>query len=133
MFLNVCKQTFHTSHARKSKRCFNAKSSTYYFHLKTKMLADFHICISVPFSVAFFILFKGLSIKQITQFFGRWEPDFKWDCCSNFIVSLEPTQLNNNLVLLLLILIMCLLTQQNICLFKSLSGTLEKGVEYVQS
>ena len=27
---------------------------------------------------AFFIIFKGLSMKQITQiFFGRWESDFK--------------------------------------------------------
>ena len=24
------------------------KSSTYYFHMKTKILADFQICISVP-------------------------------------------------------------------------------------
>ena len=30
----------------KSKRCFNVKSSTYYFHMKTKILADFQICIS---------------------------------------------------------------------------------------
>ena len=36
------------SHISKSKRCFNVKSSTYYFHLKTKILADFQICISVP-------------------------------------------------------------------------------------
>ena len=27
----------------------NVKSSTYYFHRKTKILADFQICISVPF------------------------------------------------------------------------------------
>ena len=49
LFLNVCKQTFHTSraHILKIKRCFNAKSSTYYFHMKTKILADFQICISV--------------------------------------------------------------------------------------
>ena len=32
----------------KIKRCFNMKSSTYYFHKKTKILADFQICISVP-------------------------------------------------------------------------------------
>ena len=31
-----------------SKTCFNVKSSTYYFHMKTKILADFQICISVP-------------------------------------------------------------------------------------
>ena len=33
---------------------------------------------------AFFINFKGLSLKQIKQiFFGRWEPDFK-DVCGRF-------------------------------------------------
>ena len=32
----------------KSKRCFKVKSSTYYFHMKTKILADFQACISVP-------------------------------------------------------------------------------------
>ena len=45
------KQTFHIAHVRiisKSKMCFNVKSSTYYFHMKTKILADFKICISVP-------------------------------------------------------------------------------------
>ena len=46
--------TFHISHVRahvsQSKRCFNVKSSTYYFPMKTKILADFQICISVPSS-----------------------------------------------------------------------------------
>ena len=32
----------------KSKRCFNVKYSTSYFHIETKILADFHFCISVP-------------------------------------------------------------------------------------
>ena len=32
----------------KSKRCFNVKSSTNYFHMKTKILVDFQIWISVP-------------------------------------------------------------------------------------
>ena len=35
-------------HISKSKRCFNVKSSTYYFHMKMKILADFQIGISVP-------------------------------------------------------------------------------------
>ena len=30
-----------------NKRCFNVKSSTYYFHMKTKKLVDFQICINV--------------------------------------------------------------------------------------
>ena len=35
-------------HISKSKRCFNVKSSIYYLHMKTKILADFQICIIVP-------------------------------------------------------------------------------------
>ena len=40
------------AHISKSKRCFNVKSSTYYFHIKTKILADFLICIIVPLSLS---------------------------------------------------------------------------------
>ena len=32
----------------KSKSCSDVRSSTYYFHMKTKILTDFQICISVP-------------------------------------------------------------------------------------
>ena len=35
-------------HISKNKKYFNVKSSTYYFRKKTKILADFQICISVP-------------------------------------------------------------------------------------
>ena len=35
-----------------SQRCFNVKFSTYYFHMKTKMLTDFQIYISVPLKEA---------------------------------------------------------------------------------
>ena len=38
------------SHISKSKRCFNVICSTYYFHMKTRVLADFQICISEPLS-----------------------------------------------------------------------------------
>ena len=50
LFLNVCKQTFRIisrAHISKSKRCFNVKSSTY-FYIKTRISADFQIWISVP-------------------------------------------------------------------------------------
>ena len=33
-----------------SKRCYNVISSVHYFYIKTNMLADFQICISVPLS-----------------------------------------------------------------------------------
>ena len=32
----------------KNKWCFNVKSSVYCFHMKTKMLANFQICIGIP-------------------------------------------------------------------------------------
>ena len=47
---NVCKQTFYASHVPMSQKVkgFNVKFSTYYSHMKTKILADFQICIRVP-------------------------------------------------------------------------------------
>ena len=39
------------AHISKSKRLFNVKPTTYHFHMKTDMLADFQICVSVPFNV----------------------------------------------------------------------------------
>ena len=53
MFAN---QTFHKSHVRISQKVkgdFNVKSSTYYFHMKTKILADFQTCISVPLKLLY--------------------------------------------------------------------------------
>ena len=47
MFINKI-STYLTAHISQSKRRFNMKSSTYYFHVKTKILADFQICISAP-------------------------------------------------------------------------------------
>ena len=40
--------TISRAHISKSKRFLNVKSSKYYFHTKTKILANFQICISVP-------------------------------------------------------------------------------------
>ena len=47
MFVNKLFTISH-AHISKSKGCFNLKSSAYYFHMKTKILADFQICVSVP-------------------------------------------------------------------------------------
>ena len=35
-------------HTSKSKMCYNVIISVHYFYIKTKMLAGFQICISVP-------------------------------------------------------------------------------------
>ena len=42
MFLNKL-FTYLTCAYLKRKRCFDVKSSTYYFHMKTKISTDFHI------------------------------------------------------------------------------------------
>ena len=42
MFVNKL-FTISRAHTSKSKNCFNVKSSTYCFHMKTKILADFQI------------------------------------------------------------------------------------------
>ena len=39
------------AHVSKCKRCFNVKSLTHYFHVKTKIFADFQICIRVPLKI----------------------------------------------------------------------------------
>ena len=39
------------AHISKSKSCFNVKSSKYCFHVRSKILTDFHICISVPLMI----------------------------------------------------------------------------------
>ena len=46
----VKKLFLHISSVRisKRKRKFNVKSSTYYFDVKTNILADIQICITVP-------------------------------------------------------------------------------------
>ena len=50
--VSICLKTIflYISGVRNSKsNCYyNAKPSAYYFHVKTKISVDFHICISVP-------------------------------------------------------------------------------------
>ena len=51
------------AHISKSERCFNVKSSTYYFHMKTNKLAEFQICIRVPL-ISYQLLTKPLRCAQ---------------------------------------------------------------------
>ena len=46
MFVNKL-FTYSRAHISKNKTCLNAKSSAYYFHMKTKTLPDFRICILI--------------------------------------------------------------------------------------
>ena len=68
MFVNKL-MTYLTFTYLKGKRCYNVTSSTYYFHVKTKILAEFQICISVP-------LAKGLwdeFLRKATELSGNWK------------------------------------------------------------
>ena len=66
MFVNKL-FTYLRAHISKSKRCFNVKFSTYYFHMKRKILTDFQICISVPLSVIAFKDIGQFSIPRVEK------------------------------------------------------------------
>ena len=56
--MNVCKQTFHTSHVHISQKVkgvlmWNLQHN--YLYMKTKILTDFDICISVPLRLCFWL------------------------------------------------------------------------------
>ena len=54
------------AHISKSKSCVNMKSSTNYFHIKTKKLADFQICFSVTLiHKVDFCLANALCLKNV--------------------------------------------------------------------
>ena len=56
LFLNICKQTFYISYVRitqKVKGVYDANSSTYYSHIKAKILEKFQVCTSVPLNYFF--------------------------------------------------------------------------------
>ena len=82
MFLNVCQKNFsHISlaHVPKSKRFFIVKSSTYCFHVKMKILADFYICVSLPLNVCqhwFSVTPWKMIIKKL--FVIAFSNDGKW-------------------------------------------------------
>ena len=53
-------------HISKSKMCFNVKSSTYYFHMKTKMLSDVQICVPLKVVSTTLLLVCFSSLKEST-------------------------------------------------------------------
>ena len=56
----------------KSKRYFHVKSSTYCFYKKTKILADFQICISVPLSKIYSCMLQETTVLQF-DIFNKWK------------------------------------------------------------
>ena len=76
----------------KSKRCFNAKSSTYYFQMKTKILADFQICINVPLKsgqnkFCFYISHSKFISKINVHLIIPKQSDSTWICTNYSIVK----------------------------------------------
>ena len=61
--------------SQRVKFCFNVKSSTYYFHIKTDILVDFQILIGVPVIEQFFvsISLKG-ALSGLRQFLATKSP-----------------------------------------------------------
>ena len=70
MFVNKL-FTYPRVHTSESKRCFNVKSSTYYFHMKTKILTGFQICISVPLKIKIIIKKKKNDNKKKSLVFVK--------------------------------------------------------------
>ena len=50
-----------------NKRCFDVKSSTYYFPMDTKILEDFQVCISVSLSTLFKVGFLSVVYLEIAN------------------------------------------------------------------
>ena len=79
MILNVYKQTFHMfvnklispAHISESKMCFNVKSPAYFFHMKTKILADFQKCISVPLNEGIALAVSLGVLRSLIKYFDN--------------------------------------------------------------
>ena len=56
------------THISKRKRYYNAKPSSHYFYVRTKVALNFCICITVPFNID--ILFKDQTSKKHLIFFN---------------------------------------------------------------
>ena len=70
----------------KSKKCFNMESSTFYFHMKANILADFQTCISVPLSNEKYMIqptFINLHPNEYSQEFHYYPFSVKLDRCTH--------------------------------------------------
>ena len=57
------------------KKWFNVKSSTYYFHMKKKILIVFQICISAPLSLHAQEIFYDTSTSKVAIYFSGGDSD----------------------------------------------------------
>ena len=74
MFVNKLSHISH-AHILKSKKFFNVKSSTYYFHMKIKMLAGFQICLSELLSG----LAKTIHMNLVDEPFSNSIKEIFWE------------------------------------------------------
>ena len=91
------------AHISESKTCFNLKPSTCYFHMKTKILADFQIYISLPLK-RFCNMSNCMMSKThtITKIFHRAEhTDTLNTWRIGFIIIIILLFIDNNVVLIL--------------------------------
>ena len=83
--------TFLTCAISKIKMRYNVESSTYYFIVKTKILLDFQICISVPLLTSYMFCFWYLFSKNnprrknLTQLIQCWLKFIKFRKDWNFL------------------------------------------------
>ena len=77
--MHVCKETSHISYVRVSQNVkgLNVNTSTYYLHVKTKILADFEIYISVPLRTRKNSKFYALGDNQQKHLFSSCLGTFK--------------------------------------------------------
>ena len=57
----------------KKKQCYNTKSSAYNFCVKTKILADFHNCISKPLKKVYLAFNEKQEKPLALSFKSCWE------------------------------------------------------------
>ena len=60
----VTKHFKNTGLSISKKTCYNAKPLAYYIYVKTKILLDFHICISIPLIISHIIPKKQLHVSR---------------------------------------------------------------------
>ena len=96
-------------HISKSKRCFSVKSSTNYFHMKTKILVDFQICISVPFK----------AFSKSNTFFSVQPP---WCLTSSWVelqILVRSCLIHINVILKHFLYLVCFCACRSVVLFMS--------------
>ena len=97
MFVNKIFTYLTCAYLKKNKRFFNVKSSTYCFHMRTKILANIQICISVPFKTFLLQMWTYFVLRAYDYFFCSFKQlktilSFIWTGLSSDWGSLEMSE-----------------------------------------